>query len=177
MTRITGLAAVGVAADIAVVRIRRASTVGMTINTGELVVIRSQVAIRAFETCMPSGFDREVMVKNGLRPDGVSRAMTVIAARRKTRSLMVRIGRIVIIRRVTTIAVLRQVIAFAVAGVAVKALMGTLQRPELGMIDSRTTPTIGSVSMADHAIGGKACILMVRVGRAVIILKMTGNAG
>ena len=170
MAGITGLAAVGVAADIAVVRIRRASTMGMTINTGELVVVRSQVAIRAFETCMPSGFDREVMVKNGLRPDGVSRVMAVIAARRKTRSLMVRIGRIVIIRRVTTIAVLRQVIAFAVGGVAVKALMGTLQRPELDVVDSRIVPAIGSVSMAGHAIGGITGLFMVRIVGIVVVI-------
>ncbi len=66
MAGITGLAIVGVAADIAVVRIRCALIMGMAVDTGKLIIIRGQVAIRTIESGVSSGFDRKIVVEDRL---------------------------------------------------------------------------------------------------------------
>ena len=66
MAGIAGLAVIRVAADIFMVRIRRAFIMGMAVDTGKLAIIRGQVAIRTFESGMSSGLDRKIVVEDSL---------------------------------------------------------------------------------------------------------------
>ncbi len=103
--------------------------------------------------------------------------MTALAGRRKSRCLMVGISCAVVIRRVTTVTILRKVIALAVASAAIEALMGALQRPELGVVKIRAFPALGPVSMADHAICGKTGLSMVRIVGVIVVIQMAGDTG
>jgi hypothetical protein len=177
MAGIAGLAVVGIAGDITVFGVNSALGMGMAVDARKLLKIIGRVTIGAYQTRMFSRLDRKIVDEDSLRPGGMGRVMTGVAGRGKSGCLVVGIGRVIVVSCVTTVAILGQVIALAVASVAIEGLMGTLERPVLGMIDVGILPAAGSVTVAGHAIRRKAGLGMVRVSGAVVIRKMAGNAG
>jgi hypothetical protein len=90
----------------------------VAIDAGKLIIIAGQMAIGATETRVPPRLDRKTMGKNSLGPGDMGREVTILAGRRITGRLMVRVGRAIVICGVTSITIFREVVALAMARIA-----------------------------------------------------------
>lgn len=118
MAGIAGLAVVGIAADVTVDRVYSVLSMSMAVDARKLLKIIGRVAIRAYKTHVLSRLDRKIMPKDSLRPGRVGWVMTCVAGRGKSGCLVVGIGGVIVVSRVTAVAIPGQDIALAVAGVA-----------------------------------------------------------
>ena len=107
------------------------------------------------------------MVEVRLRPSAVRRKMAPIAARRETRRHVIGIFRSLVVSRVTSKAVFRWRAASSVAGVAIEAIVSSLQRKHTVVAEISVSPVGGRVAVAGLAVGRETDLAMV--GSVVVV--------
>ena len=169
---------VSVYACVLIVRLR----IGVASGASEFRVIgRVGMAIGAlvpFTLVRPAvnGEILPVMVKRSRRPGRF--AVATLAIGGEFRRRMVRIGGLVVIRRMTARTSIRRVgIVAVMAGVAILGNRGVraIQRIKTIVVECRRHP--GSLIVAALAIGREFRRRVVRIGRLVVIRRMTARTG
>jgi hypothetical protein len=111
----------------------------------------------------------EIVVELSLRPCDVIRKMTGLAGRRESCDCMIGVDGRIVIAGVTAVAIPRQVVALAVAYLALETAVCSLQRPDLVVVERRAIPTVGRRSMTGLTIGGETSLPMIGIsGRPIV---------
>ena len=122
---------------------------------------------------MRSTIDWETVVELSLCPRDVIGEMTCLAGRRESGGRVVGVGSRIVIASVATVAVLRQVVALAVADLAIESAVRALQRPDLVVVERRAKPSVSCRTVTGLAVRGESRLLMIGIRRGLVIGEMT----
>ena len=142
---------VDVAAHSLVLLIHLGFLVFMTTGTEILSEIARQMAFGAIHT-VRSSVDREIVVEHRLGPCDVCGKMTGLTGRRESGRSMIRICRRIVIARMTAIAIPREVVALAMANLAIQGTVCSLQRESLIVVEGGAEPAIGRGTVAGFTV-------------------------
>jgi hypothetical protein len=170
VTGVTSLAVVRIPADIIVFIIHFIFIVFMTIDTGEYLVVCSQMTLRTCDPLVVSRIDGELMIKYSLVPGNVLREMTVLAGGGKSSSLMIRVFGVLVILLVATIAIGGQIIPGRMAFGAIQSGVRSPERPVLVMIKDCSFPGDSTGSMTGRAVGRKSGGLVIWIGSTIVVV-------